>query len=315
MIRKIGTFGIVLLLASFLRAELRYNFSYFFYGAASSKMLIFIPFRVYSEAAASIDFIATRDLAGDMHFTYAGIGQTGYYLRTVDFSGKAAVILTADYDYQQCLAFSRQKLAEWTRQVPEYSHRIKRTSQLPHLITTCRGQAFVFDRDASGVHNNPASNIDLRYKWGAHTLYFNIFPIAAEFLRFYNHPFAPDKDLTRWRHFPAEWSSDWLDYSGILNRFAGNLEKIIKQLVSIEQKEKFRLIYRVTAASDDRIEICGECRAPIRIWKQFMLNRMVRRVSVRVSDGLTLEDEILLSIRNQKGQGGYGRMLLRLVDS
>jgi hypothetical protein len=45
-----------------------------------------------------------------------------------------------------------------------------------------------------------------------------------------------------------------------------------------------------------------------------MIREAFRRVRVRFVDGVLLLDEIWLGIRNNKGQGGFGRLQLKLIN-
>ncbi len=112
-----------------------------------------------------------------------------------------------------------------------------------------------------------------------------------------------------------EWNGDELDLSADLNRAAGLLEKVVKSLVTVEQKYPFRLRFRVASSRAEEIEICGEGFPDVPLWKGFMIREMFRRVRLRPADGELLSDEIWLGIRNHKGQGGFGRLLLKRINS
>ena len=92
------------------------------------------------------------------------------------------------------------------------------------------------------------------------------------------------------------------------------LEKVVKSLVTVRQKSPFRLRFRVSASSPEAIEICGECFPDVSLWKDFMIREMFRRVRLRPADRALLDDEIWIGIRNSKGQGGFGRLQLKLID-
>jgi hypothetical protein len=138
--------------------------------------------------------------------------------------------------------------------------------------------------------------------------------MLAELLKLFNHPFLPAAESRRPGSFPAEWTGDALDLSGDMNRLAGLLEKAVKSLVSVQQKAPFHLRFRVASSAPEAIEICGECFPDVSIWKGFTIREMFRRVRLRAADRALLEDEIWIGIRNNKGQGGFGRLRLKLID-
>ena len=45
-----------------------------------------------------------------------------------------------------------------------------------------------------------------------------------------------------------------------------------------------------------------------------MIREVFRRVRVRLADGILVLDEIWVGIRNNKGQGGFGRLRLQLLN-
>ena len=98
-----------------------------------------------------------------------------------------------------------------------------------------------------------------------------------------------------------------------MNRLGEQLEKIVKSLVTVEQQFPFRLKFRVSENGPDEVEICGEAFPDVRIWKNFMIREIFRRVRVRLADGALVLDEIWIGIRNNKGQGGFGRLRLHLI--
>jgi hypothetical protein len=62
------------------------------------------------------------------------------------------------------------------------------------------------------------------------------------------------------------------------------------------------------------MEICGEAFPDVPIWKNFMIREAFRRVRLRLADGALLLDELWVGIRNNKGQGGFGRLQLKLIN-
>ena len=143
---------------------------------------------------------------------------------------------------------------------------------------------------------------------------FNIFPMLGDLLSMLNHPFTPSAELTHASRFPDVWNGDWLDFSRDLNRLSERLEKVVKSLVTVKQKSPFRLSFRVHENGPEEVEICGEAFPDVPLWKTFLIREAKRRVRVRLADGALLLDELWVGIRNSKGQGGFGRLQLKLIN-
>lgn len=285
-------------------------------GGAISRLLLFFPIRVFYDAAAAVDLTALAHAGGVTCFTFAGVPRPAYILRTLGFTGKTLALLTVGGGDDGNDPFPGRLLSQWRQQEPEFAARVKTVKKFPHRLTEAGPDSFAFERDESGYYRNIVSGLGARYRYHpAKTgISFNVFPMLAGLLQLFNHPFAPTAGSGRSGNFPAEWSGDALDLSRDLNRAAGLLEKAVRSLVTVQQKSPFRLRFRVTSTSPEAIEICGECFPDVLIWKEFMIREMFRRVRLRTADSALLEDEIWISIRNNKGQGGFGRLRLTLID-
>jgi hypothetical protein len=75
------------------------------------------------------------------------------------------------------------------------------------------------------------------------------------------------------------------------------------------------LHFSVSASTAEEIEICGEAFPDVPLWKGFMIREVFRKVRLRAEDRMLLADGIWIGIRNNKGQGGFGRLQLKLVES
>jgi hypothetical protein len=138
--------------------------------------------------------------------------------------------------------------------------------------------------------------------------------MLPELLNMCNQRFTPGQDISYSREFPTAWTGEDIDLSPNINRLASLLEKVVKSLVTVQQVFPFRLNYCVTENGPDEVEICAESFPDVPIWKDFMIREFLRRVRVRLADEVLIFDEIWLGIRNRKGQGGFGRMQLKLVN-
>ncbi len=302
--------------ALLLPASLHYNFTYVLNGNGQSRTLLFIPFRVYYEASASIDFSATPQPDGTWQFVYSGIPRSAYVLRTLGFSARSLALLTADIDADWQTQFADTKLAEWRLEAPEYAQRIRRVARLPHLLIAREGEALRFTRDPSGIQRQVTVNLQTPYRWprSPHGLYFNVFSMAGEGLKLFNHAVLP---LPAWppdASWPEQWSSAELDFTPVLDSLAHQIEKIVAKLVKVQQKGRVSLTYRLTANNGEEVELCGEARPDVPIWKGVLLREVFRRVRLRWADGVLLADQMWLGIRNRWGKGGFVRVDLHLVE-
>ena len=314
--KPVWIFVETLVLLIFLRAESTYVFSYYITGEVTSRTLIFIPLRVFYEASASVVFRAERLPSGNERFRSIGIGGTGYVLRTLGFSGRSLALLTADNDRERSGTFAERKLADWKRDVPEYFRRIRKINRFPHEIPVNGMNGIVFERDRNGVHRNFSGSLPVKYTAGppGHGLYFRIYPILVEMLALYDHSFVPE-GLSEWEvgRLPPEWRSPPLDYSARFNRIAALLESIVSVLASVNQRSMFRIQYRAVEKTPDSIVICGEAHPNVRIWDGVEIREVFRRVRIGYGADPLWNDEFYFGIRNPKGQGGYGRIELKMI--
>jgi hypothetical protein len=297
-------------------AELKYSLDYQICGSASSRLLFFFPLRVYYDISASINFTAFSQPDGKTRFAFKNIPRSAYLLRTLGFAGKTLAMLTADMDEAGTGLFSDNLLALWQKEAPEFAARIKNVKKFPYLLVNNGNDGLGFTRDNEGSYGDFILNLEPRYIYhpSRSGIYFNVFPILEELLGMLNHPFTPGLGISQVRQFPAEWNGDWLDLSSAMNRLGAQLEKIVKSLVTVEQHFPFRLKFRVSENGPEEVEICGEAFPDVPLWKNFMIREAFRRVRVRFVDGVLLLDEIWLGIRNNKGQGGFGRLQLKLIN-
>ncbi len=317
--KKIFAVMAIFMLTSVLfpNQDLTYRLEYQICGSAVSRLLLIIPIRVYYDASAAIDLKVRPGPDGSAVFTYAGIPRSAYILRTLGFSGKTLALLSADQDEAAGKIFIDQLFLEWQKQTPEFSERVKTIKKFPHQLTTTGPEAFAFERDSQGYYDNFTVGLEPRYKYHPAQIgiYFKVFPTLAELLKLLNHRFTPGPANARFGPFPAEWTGDGLDFSDNLNRVAVLLEKIVKAKVTVQQKSPLRLHYRIGANNSKELEICGESYPDVPLWKGFMIREIFRRVRLRQVDRALLADELWMGVRNSKGQGGFCRLQLKMIES
>lgn len=315
--KKIFAFFIYFfLLTSWLAAGLKYNLNYRICGSAATRILIFIPLRVYYDMSASINFNASSEPEGETRFLLESIPRSAYVLRTLGFSAKTLALLTADFDEARARLFCDNTLFLWQKEVPEYAARIKNVKKFMHSLIMKDNDGLTFSRDNDGKYQNFVLNLETRYRYYPNRtgIDFNIFPILGELLKLLNHPFTPGLQILQVSQFPANWSGDELDFSADLNRLLALTYKNAKSFVILKQQFPFHLNFHVSENGPDEVEICGEAFPDVPIWKSFMIREIFRRVRVRLVDGALLLDEIWIGIRNNNGQGGFGCLQLQLSN-
>jgi hypothetical protein len=298
----------------FPAAEATYRLEFQIRGGAISRLLLVIPLRIFYDASAAIDLTAHPQPGGVTCFSFAGVPRPAHILRTLGFSGRTLALLTVGGEEVAGEPFSEEMISHWRRQEPEFAARVKRVKKFPHRLAGPGPRSFTFERDASGRCQNVFSDLEAQYVYfPARTgIYFKVFPMLAELLNLLDHRFTPATDGLS-GPWPAEWTAEALDLTDELNRIAGLLEKVVKSLVTVQQKSPFSLKFHVTSSSPEEIEICGESFPDVPIWKGFMIREMFRRLRWRPADWTLLEDELWIGIRNNKGHGGFGRLRLKLI--
>ena len=224
---------ILLAITVHLTGEYRYNFTYSFRGDAHGRVLLIIPYRVYYESSASVNFIARRVDNGDLDFKYDGIGETGYMMRTSGFGGKTLAILTADYDFHRSIPFAEKKLPEIEDRAPYYAGCINRKKNFQFRILSRDPNSIGFTRSPLGVHSGFHLDFPLQFRYYPEVLNidFFIYQIMMEILKGYNHPCVRAEDLqTNNINKSDSWYSPPLDYSPHMNRIAPLAARVMKRL-------------------------------------------------------------------------------------
>ena len=295
-----------------------YRLEFTIRGGAISRVLLLFPLRVFFEASAAVDLKSIRQENGSTCFEYPGLPRPAYILRTLGFGGKTLALLLVDGGEGDdgAHAFTDDLLARWRKQAPEFAAKAAKFKKFPHRLLKTGPQPFSFRRDASGAYRDIILGLEPRYRHHpARTgIYFNVFPLLAHLLTLLNQRFMPGSaDQGPAAALPTGWSGEDLDLSASLNRLAGLLEKVVRSLVTVEQKFPFRQRFHAAAKGDDELEICGEAFPDVPLWKGFMIREVFRRVRLRPLDGELLSDEIWLGLRSKNGQGGSGRLRLERI--
>lgn len=289
-------------------AELHYNFTYRFRGAAHGVVLLIFPFRVFYESSASVNFKARPTEEGNYEFFFNDIAATGYMMRTTGLSGRTLVILTADYDLKRGHAFGIEKLAGFSKMTPYYSGFVRRKKTFLFKIFSRDKDSIKFVRHPSGLFSAPSIDFDVRFQYFPEVLNidFNIFKILVEMIKANSHPVLVDTDIAALRSNPSQrWYSPPLDFSDNLNRIGPLAARFVGQVAHFKQEEPFQLEYRLEEATDRDIIIYGLARPEVSIWGKFVISSFSRRLKLRTEDNVLLEDVLRMDIRKIIRKGEY----------
>jgi len=298
-----------------MQAESRYRFTYTLSGSAEGKILLFFSFRVFYEASAGVDLMATPQPDGRLNFRLEKLSQPGFLMRTLGLTGKSLALVSADKDFESGLSFANHRLQQWQGEAQNFSSHINTIKTLPFVTENISPEAFSFNRRADGGIESIKNLLSTRYKYHPASIgmYFKIFPMISVMLDFYNYSYIPNGglEITNW---PLEWLSKEIDISNDMNRVGALTEKIVADNVEFKQTSKFQLKFRRVLTADGIMEIIGENHEAISIWKGYKIRDVVRKIHYRVNDMMLLRDEWYVNIRNKKNQGGFARLCLCQLD-
>jgi len=280
------------------------------------RILLVVPYRFFHEVSASVNFIAGKNKLDHYEFCFAGIGGTGYVMTTGGLTGTSLYFFTADYDLEKAAKFREKKIVNFKKAEPSYSENIRKIRRRPMKILSTTDDAVRFSRDPKGIHYHSRVNIQLT---DPHSFtYSNIYKILGKMLDFYNHSFLPgdvDKpgvnSLGKYVH--RVWFSKPLDFSKPLEAAARLSSEYAEKNTRFKQQQKFKLQYRVTALDNNHMEICGENYPDVIIGKKMKIRHILRKIKLRLEDGVLLEDMIHIDFRDKKGKGGTIHMKLQLL--
>jgi hypothetical protein len=286
------------------KKELKYSLTYRFQMDMKGRILLFIPYRSFYEASASVNFIAGKTDNGPYEFYYDGIDQTGYVMTTGGLTGTSLYFFTADYDMEKSTKFRKNKITAFMKAYPSYKKSIKKIRRRPMTILSHNKDAIRFTRDADGIHSNPVVNMKLT---DPHSFtYSNIYKIMGKLLKVYNHSFLPEHGLEGLKkNSHRAWYSKSLDFSRIMTEAA----RLSSEWAA---KQGFMLQYHVTSIDEDNLVIRGESRPNVTVWKKTKIKHVFRQVKVRLADHVVVEDMLYFNFIDRKGKGGFVRLTLKI---
>jgi len=295
---------------------LKYNFTYNFQTDMKGRILLVVPYRFFHEASASVNFIAVKNKEDHDEFCFAGIGGTGYVMTTGGLTGTSLYFFTADYDLEKAAKFRENKIVDFKKAEPYYSKNIRKIRRRPMKILSTTDDSIRFSRDPRGIHHHSRVNLQLT---DPHSFtYSNIYKILGKILNLYNHSFLPggvDKpNVNRLEQYIHRvWFSKPLDFSRPLEEAIRLSSEYAEKNTRFKQNQKFKIQYRITALDNNNMEICGESYPDVIIGKKMKIRHVIRKIKLRLEDGVLIEDMIYIDFKDKKGKGGTIRLKLSLL--
>lgn len=287
--------------------NLKYRFEYTVEGTTSGVFLLFFRYRFFFFANASVLLNAGKIDEKTMLFNFADIDKTGYVIRTWGYSGKTLITGAADYDLKKAGEILDKGFSIFEEKIPDFSRINVHQEVFPFKILSRGKNVMSFKREINGVHRNCSINMELKKikPDTKYNFYFNIYPIIAEMLKIYNHPFFPGnwKEISQLKP-GREWQSPLLDLSDNINRIGSLAVDIIKKHVTFKQTRPFRMTYCVVSRTPDKLTIQGKAVPQVKIWNGYKLVQVTRLVVLRLPGGIVLEDKLHTKISKRKGKCG-----------
>ena len=318
---RIGTLGLFLfvllipqifLFSAFnIPKKSRYNFQYFIKMDVQGTFLLFIKYRFYYEASASVNFIAQSENLTHDTLVFDGIDQTGYVITTGGLRGNSLYFFTADTNLERGAQFREKKLSAFMSENPYYASRIRKIRRRPMQILSQTWDSIQFKRDKRGIHTD--SSVKIKLTSSKSLTYSNIYEILGEMILAYNHSFLPDENqsLLNWDS-ESTWESVPLDFTRVFSRFASLASEGAKRHSRVKQKKRFKMHYKVIETKDSRITIDGESFPGVKIMRNSKLNHVYRRIELL--ENVVKKDVIVLDFRDKYGKGGLIHLSLRRID-
>lgn len=290
-----------------LISGLTYDLSYKITGRAKGYVLLIFPYRVFYTAEASLRFYTFPGNKKNTLFKLAGVGKTGYMMRTLGFSGRSLGVLTADNNKSKGEICHTKLIDKFPKIAPEYSKYIKRDFWNNFRFKKIR-DTISFYRTETGKNINLKYGLWLKRSPGEKPLRinFNIYRILGEIIKAYNHSFLPkNSSISSLSKKPVmRWESEDIDFSETLARSASYAASIFRRISPIKQNQTFRINYSSSISDKSFLVIYGIAEPDVSIWGSFKIRKFVREVRIRLKDLVLISDSMLIKVSNNTGKGG-----------
>ncbi len=290
---------------------LEYNVNYLFKMDMRGKIALVVPYRFYYEASASVNLKAYGAAGEGLDFCFGGIEATGYVMTTGGRTGTSLYFFTADSDPGRAGVFREKKLAAFRKGNPYYDRKIGKIRRRPMRVLSSEEGALRFHRGVRGIHSGV--RLDMRLTESHSFTYSNIYKILGKLLLVFHHSFLPPGGLDKLEKTPHKiWFSEPLDFSGPLTRAARLMSEYAEKNADFRQDRRFRLKFHALFHPGNQLEICGEARPGVKVWKGMTVKYVSRKVRLRLTDDTLLEDTLFIDFWDDSGKGGEVRVSLNL---
>lgn len=280
---------------------------------AHGKVLLIIPFRIYFNAAASVEL---EKGAGQNDFRFVRVDQPGYMARTMGFGGRTLGVFTADYHKRAFLPFSSRISRDIQNNEPYYGKYINKIQRYPFDLVISKFNPLGFTRSTGGIHDNITGGISVKYRYPGIKIntYFRIYEILTDVLLAFNHRILPTGINTlRQVEHGSQWQSQPLDFSPFLNKVARKTARIMKLVSAFRQERTFTLSYTAKRITG-RLIISGRAKPGLKIWQNFSIKKVSREIIFNLPDYSLLLDKLYTEVKSDSGNGGMAQATLRKMD-
>jgi len=289
----------------------KYNFTYLIQMDIGGNILLLFRYRFYYEASASVNFTARTTTETELEFSFDGIGKTGYVMTTGGRTGNSIHFFTADYDLERGDRFREERLASFLKNELYYSKHIKKVNRFPMQILSQDEDSIQFIRNTQG--QNTHSEVNLSLSDPGTKVYSNIYKILGEMLLIYDHSYLPSSKEKNFLQTPNQtWDSEPLEFTQVLNKFVALVSEDAKKYAKFNQKEKFKLTYKIIDVNDSSLTIRGESFPEVNIRKNIVVTHVYRTVVISQSE--LKEDAVYVKFQDKKDRIGILRMTLSRIE-
>jgi len=295
--------------ALFLNAESPdlYELSYEVTGNAKGTILLIFPYRVYYTSYASLILSTRRSGNGDLLYTLERVGNTGYMMRTLGFSGRSLGIITAGRNKSRGKIRCGELKKEFSENSAEYYKYIRKTYWNHFRFNRVKGK-LQFRRDPSGIQKKLKSHLRLTRTPGEKPLKisFNIYRILGEVIKSADYPTLPSGQgihdlITGGR---MQWKSGNIDYSEFLARSALYAAGIFRKIRRLKQEKPFRAGFSSHLSGNNILIIRGQAEPEVSIFGSFRIKKFIREIRFSTVDHKLISDRLIIEVRNKSGKGG-----------
>ncbi|MEN8154109.1 MAG: hypothetical protein ABFR75_08800 [Acidobacteriota bacterium] len=309
----------ILLSGNFLFSEtkLKYNFSYFLKGNAKGHVLFIIPFRIFYQSFASVDFSAERD-GKKLRFISTDIPEPGHMMRTLGFSGRSFALLVASANRKKGKELSKQLLGDLTSVIPGFGKYIKKKYNNLFSIPSSQKNKIFFYRSEDGISATSYSGLRLKRLNSGKIIKinFNIYKIMMEVVKAYNHSYLPrDLELSDLILIKKKtWFSKNVDFSTLLTRSARFAARIFTKIRPLNQDKPFSIKYSILKSDNNFLILRGEAFPGVKIWHSIKVRSYIRDIIIRKRDLVLTKDSFTVKVTDKKGRGGFINATLKLLN-